>query len=380
MTKVRIFALVATFVFVSVVGYFVVLLARGYKFDTNDFTFNPNGILVVKSNPDGASIYIDGDLKGATNSNLRLSPKTYQVEVKKDGFLTWSKEITIKEEEVTQVTAELFKTAPSLSPITFTGVTNPVVSPDFSKVAYINDGDLWIMSVSTLPIGFSNEPKKVTEKIDVSSTYTFSPNARELLLETKTSAYLLNTSTFTAQVDRVNILSQKALILKQWDDEMEKINTPKIRLLPDKMIEVIRDGSVSFVFSPDDNMVMYTASKSTNIPDNLISQLPGSSTQNQERDIKVGKTYIYDIKEDRNFLISDNNSPLYWLPSSRHLIQADEEKIIIMDYDGTNKQTVFAGGYIAPHAYPFVNVSKLLILTNLGSDSTVTNLYSLSIK
>jgi len=68
------------------------------------------------------------------------------------------------------------------------------------------------------------------------------------------------------------------------------------------------------------------------------------------------------------------------MPTSRHLIESLDGKIVIMDYDGTNRQTVFSGNYIAPHAYPYINASKLLILTNLGSDSQTPNLYSLSIK
>ena len=127
-------------------------------------------------------------------------------------------------------------------------------------------------------------------------------------------------------------------------------------------------------------MVMYTASMEGKIEENLIPPLPGSSTQKEERAIKPGKTYVYDIKEDKNFLVGDESAKLYWLPTSRHLIESRENKIVIMDYDGTNRQTVFSGNYIAPHAYPFVNASKLLILTNLGSDSVVPNLYSLSIK
>ena len=127
-------------------------------------------------------------------------------------------------------------------------------------------------------------------------------------------------------------------------------------------------------------MLMYTASSTANLKSNLIAELPGSSTQKEERDIKVGKTYIYDIKEDKNFMVNDTGRSLYWLPTSRHLVLADTDKIVVMDYDGTNRQTVFSGDYIPPHAYPFVNANKLLILTNFGSPSSTPNLYSLSIK
>lgn len=380
MTKLRIFALVMTFLFVSVVGYFVSLFARGYRFDTVSFKFYPNGILVTKSNPDGASIYINGDLLGATNTNLRLIPNTYDVEIKKDGFLSWKKRMTVKKEEVAQITAELFRTAPSLTPVTFDGASNPVVSEDFSKIAYLNKKGLWIMSVSSLPIGFTNEPKKITDSLDENVKYSFSPDSRQILLESKNGAFLLDTNQYTPQAEKVNVLSQKEKILSEWKTETDKINQNKFKLLPNEIIDILGRKSEKFSFSPDNNMVMYIASAEANININLIPQLPGSSTQKEERDIKVGKTYIYDIKEDKNFIVNDTGRGLYWMPTSRHLILPDDNKIVIMDYDGTNRQTVFSGDYIAPNAYPFVNANKLLILTNLGSSTTTPNLYSLSIK
>lgn len=380
MTKVRVFVLFSTMIIVGVIGYFVALIARGYQFDTVTYKFLANGILVSKSDPDGASIFIDGDLQGATNTNLKLAPKSYDVEIKKNGYISWKKRLTIKKEEVTQITAHLFKVAPSFSPVTFTGAENPVVSNDFSKIAYINNDGLWIMSVSSLPIGFSNEPKKIADAELMGATYIFSPNNRELMLETKQAVYLLSTNEFISQADLVNVASKKEIILKAWKLEKSKKDESELKLVPEDLAEILNKNVSSFVFSPDETMVMYTASRSASIKKDLISKLPGSSTQTEERDIKVGNTYIYDIKEDKNFLVTDTGRSLYWLPTSRHLILPDEKNIIIMDYDGTNRQIVFSGDYIAPHAYPFVNASKLLILTNLGSPSSTPNLYSLSIK
>lgn len=380
MTKLRVLILLATILIVGFVGYFASLIARGYLFDIDSFKFLANGILVVKSEPDGASIFIDGDLRGATNSNIKLAPGSYDVEIKKDGYLTWNKRLTIKKEEVTQVTAQFFKVAPSLSPVTFDGAINPVVSNDFSKIAYTNEDILWVMSVSTLPIGFPNEPKKIADGILKDYTYSFSPDSRQILLVTPQGTYLLNSNEFTPQNQRINISGKIKETLKEWDLEKTKKEDAQLKNLPQDLVEIFKRKVETFSFSPDENMVMYVASSSAELNNNLKTPLPGSSTQKENRDIIEGKTYIYDIKEDKNFLVSEDGIPLYWLPTSRHLIESLDGKIVIMDYDGTNRQVVFSGNYIAPHAYPFVNASKLLILTNLGSDSSTPNLYSLTIK
>ncbi len=380
MTLLRVLILFSTFAIVGTIGYFVALIARGYQFDTNTFTFLENGILVAKSDPDGATILIDGNLKGATNTNLKLAPNAYHVEIKKNGYISWSKELTIKKEEVTQITAHLFKVAPSFSSVTFDGAESPVVSSDFSKIAYTNNEGLWIMSVSSLPIGFPNEPKKITDNITKDDKYVFSPNSREIMLTNRNGTYLLNTNEFVAKNKLVDITLQKELVLNNWSLENKKKIDSELKLLPPEIAEVVEKNTSSFTFSPDETMVMYTASSEAKIKEGLVEKLPGSSTQKEERDIKVGKTYIYDIKEDKNFMVNDNGRSLYWLPTSRHLLLPDEGKIVVMDYDGTNRQAVFSGDYIAPHAYPYVNASKILILTTLGSDSKLPNLYSLSIK
>lgn len=380
MTKLRVFVLFSTMIIVGIVGYFVALVARGYQFDAVNFKFLENGILVAKSDPDGATILIDGNLKGATNTNLKLAPNTYHVEIKKNGYISWSKELTIKKEEVTQITAHLFKVAPSFSSVTFDGAESPVVSSDFSKIAYTNNEGLWIMSVSSLPIGFPNEPKKITDNITKDDKYSFSPNGREIMLTNKNGTYLINTNEFIAKNKLVDITLEKEVVLNNWKMENKKKIDSELKLLPAEIAEVIEKNTSTFTFSPDETMVMYTASSEAKIKEGLVEKLAGSSTQKEERDIKVGKTYIYDIKEDKNFMVNDNGRSLYWLPTSRHLLLPDEGKIVVMDYDGTNRQAVFSGDYIAPHAYPYVNASKILILTTLGSDSKLPNLYSLSIK
>jgi hypothetical protein len=71
---------------------------------------------------------------------------------------------------------------------------------------------------------------------------------------------------------------------------------------------------------------------------------------------------------------------LSWFPNSKNLILAEEGKVTIMDYDGTNRQVVYSGNYVSPYAFPFVNTGKIIILTNLGANSSLPNLYSLSLK
>ncbi len=400
MTKIRVVFFIITLIIVGGLGVFATYYARGYKFDLKTLKFQPNGILVLKSEPDGASVYINGELKTATNANLSIAPGTYDVEVKKDGYFSWYKRLTIEKEVVTQATVSLFKNAPSLSPTTLSGAVNVIMSEDGSKIVFsvlpskstTNDKTgLWTLDTFSLPLGFGSGPKRIADGDMTNATYAFSSDSRQLLLTVSEGIFLIDTGSFTSQNQRVNVASREDEILAEWKAEKENTNQSLIRNLPPELADILSRKAAAFIFSPDDNMIAYTASGSATIPDNLIKPLPGASSQTQERNIQSGRTYVYDIKEDRNFLITDqpvtiSNSDkpeipaLRWMSSSKHLLWAGPNQAVIMDYDGTNRQVVYSGSYVMPSVFPFSNTTKLLILTNLGSPASAANLYTLTVK
>jgi len=380
MAKVRILFFILMVVVVGILGYFVSMYARGYRWSNKTFQFSPSGLFVVNSDPKGAQIYINGALRTAADATIDLPPGNYDVSIKKDGFLPWSKSLTIQKEVVTQIDIFLFPVAGSLSPITFSGATSPVASSDFSKIAYSNSEGLWVTETFNLPIGFSREPRQVTDGDLTGAAWQFSPDGRQILLTTKTGTFLIDTGKFTPQGERINIAGKTKETLDDWQIKKGQVLKAQFQRLPESLRDIFNRKATDIVFSPDENKVLYTASESASIPSNLIKELPGSSTQKQEREIKKGNKYVYDIKEDRNFKVAEPDQVAYWFPTSAHLILPQKDKIVIEDYDGTNGVTVYSGSYTAPYAYPFSNTSRIIILTNLGSNGGAPNLYSLSLR
>jgi len=383
-TKIRVLLFFLGIVVVGLLGYIAVLYARGFRFDVTTLKLQSKGILVVKTNPTGAQVFVNKDLIGASDSNFSLSPATYDVEIRKNGFINWYKRLTIEKETVTEVKADLFKSTPSFAPITKDGATRPVSSDNFSQIAYAGKDGLWILENINFPIGFAKDPRKITDGNLNGATWQFSPDGKELLLKTSGGSFLLEAGKFTPQSQRINISSKENAALETWKKEKETKILTQTRNLPSELQDLLQRKANLIVFSPDETKILYTASASGTLQSNLIKPIPGASTQKEDRDIKIDHTYVYDIKEDRNFLIdpSDNwdKRKLFWLPNSGNLVLAEEGKITIMDYDGTNRQVVFSGGYTPPYVFPYLNGEKLLILTNLGADSQTPNLYSISIK
>lgn len=409
MTKIRVLVLFSTLTIIILFAYLFSLYARGYRFNRQTWRFSPSGLLVVKSNPDAAQIFIDNEVKGVTNNNISLAPGTYDVTIKKEGYYDWYKRLTITKEIVTEASIVLFKKAPSLSAITFSGSIQPTISSDFSKIAYMvpattenvnNDKEgLWVIETINLPLGFSRDPKRITDGNLEETTWQFSPNSREILLNTQQGKYLLDSGTFTPQGKRINLSSQIETLLKTWqNDELVRLSS-QIRSLPEPLKEILKDNSSKVIFSSDETKILYLVSSDFTLPEKLIPTYPGASTQKEERELKANRAYVYDTKEDRNFFIGekDNNSlkncqlktsaillscdsTLTWLPTSGHLLLTNSNKITIMDYDGTNRQEIYSGTYSSPFAFPVASTDRILFLTNLGASDTVPNLYYLGIK
>ncbi len=395
MTKIRLLIFCSTIIVVLVASVVAAMYANGYRFDREKGTFDPNGLLVINSEPNGAQVFVDNVLKTATNATIPLAPGSYEVRLKKDGYLLWSKKVGMQKEEVTQINAYLFPIAPSLSAISFAGSKNPIISPDLTKIAYLvplsSDAEakntqtdeksgLWVLETANLPLGFNREPRKITDGDTKDWNFTWSPDSREIMAETKKATYELDAGQFTSQLARVDIKAQQAKILDNWSLLKKERLAAQLAKLPTKLKDVFEKSTSDITFSPDEEKILYTATASAVVTEGLVPPLPGSSTQTQERNIRPNKKYVYDVKEDRNFTVADDKQITYWMPTSAHLMLPQKDKVIIEDYDGTNKQSVYTGSYVYPYAFPTGSPSRFLILTNFGADSALTNLYSVSLK
>lgn len=405
MVKLRVILFAITILVVGIFGTLAFFYAKGFRFDPENGKISPQGLLVAKSLPDSAELYINGELKSATNVTLSLNPGNYDVKVKKAGYSEWQKRLTIEKEIVTEFTANLFKTTLSLNSVTEGGVLSPSISLDLLKIAYIvpysensrENAGLWVLENTNLPIGFLREPKRLTDGDLRESSYIWSPKGDEIMLTTKKGVYIVDVNKFTPQSQLINISASKDIVINGWVKDYEKIQANHMQGLPEKLTDVLNKSASEVVFSPDDDMILYRAGSDNKLEENIITPFPGASTQKEERSITKGKIYLYDIKEDKNFLIDDGNETiingsfitnplttakrsLTWYPSSRHLVLSEENKVIVMDQDGTNRQVVYSGSYSAPFAFPTQDPSKILILTNLGSIDTIPNFYSVSIK
>ena len=117
----------------------IIAFARGYRIDLKKQSLTPTGIIAVSAYPKASKVYINGQLKGVSDINLTLSPGTYEVELKKDGYTNWKKTVLLKGELVLVLDVLLYPLNPSLSPLTNLAVSRAIPVPQSDKILLFSE-------------------------------------------------------------------------------------------------------------------------------------------------------------------------------------------------------------------------------------------------
>lgn len=392
---------IVTVLIILAVSLVVIAYGRGYRFNFKQKTIGSTGLISATSDPVGASIFIDGKKVGATNTTITVKPGWYTITFVKEGYQPWEKHIRVQGEVVAQANGTLYPSNPSLSAITTSGVANPVLSPDGSKLAYVipetvqatNGAELvqkagiWVLDMVDKPLGLNRDARQIlkNETLNVArAVLSWSPDNKQLMVDVPTAQK--TTASYLIDADKMNDIAKPVYIrqdiINEWDTLTKAKEQEKLSTLTPEFLEVATQSMDIIAFSPDERNILYEATASATIPQIITPPLIGSNSTDDIRDIKPYSIYTYDIKEDRNYLIgSAQELHLQWLPSSRHLITVSKDKIEIMDYDGINRKTVYAGPFWDAFVAPWTTGNKLVILTNLiPTASTLPNLYAINIK
>jgi len=410
------YRLVIFFVFLATV-FLIIAYTRGYRVNLQKKTVTSTGILAISSLPKAAKVYLNEKLIGITDLNLSLEPGEYLVEVKKEGYTSWQKKVKLRGELVVSLEASLFSLNPSFSPLTNLGVKKAVTLDQTDKILiYLEKNDpekdgFYILDVEKKPISFFEPLKLILKKsllplkeVNLEEVYfDFSPDFKEAILNLKEKSYLISLNQENQNLFEVS--TSKQTILNAWQKEKEK-NTQKIlETFKKDFAKIATDSFRILNFSPDKTKVLYQAKKSLTLPLIIKPPLPSSNSTEEKRSLRKDFFYVYDKKEDKNYEIDLVNlinlvdkkdkktssdldhgekleikNFLMWYPDSKHLVFNEKGKILIVNYDGENKQIVYSG----PYEKDFFLVSSrgnLILLINFNPENNpAPDIYEVEIR
>jgi hypothetical protein len=394
--KKSLFMMLFVSVFVVLGTFTIVFFAKGYKITTKGkISFLATGIISATSKPKAASVYIDDKLITATDDTLSLTPGNYQIKIVKDGYLPWQKDIEIKKEVVYQTNTQLFRSSPDLKAITTTGAINPTLSPNGNLVIFSvasasasKDNGLYLLRLSDTAVSlFKNPIEQLSpnyQNIDWSDyLFTFSPNSKQVIAKNtiKNINYLINLTTTINLKNLYDVTARLPIIQQEWKLQEEEIIKAKLEALPLELHPFISTESAkNTLLNNDETKVLYLAQSNGSLKADIITPPPAQSTQAQVRDINKDNFYVYDLEDDTNYLIGSKELlNISWIPNSNNLIYVENQEIKTVEYDNTNKQTLFAGIFNKNNVFTWLDGSKIITLI-APYNNAQENLYSISIR
>ena len=379
--------LITLMIFGVTTGLF--LYSSGYRIDKNPgkkIDFKKTGMIGAKSIPEGAKVYLDGELVTATNGTISgIDPGTHALKIIKNGFAVWEKQINVFAELVTDITAVLVSQSPRLEPLTNTGASFPSISPSLTKLAYFtkdgNSPGVWAIPLQGGLSLFRTTPQAALEDI-TGAVYSdgesieWSPDENKLLVGGSkntiaeiTPFYIVNLATNTTEST-----SSPDLIRSDWAQVLHKKRQDFIDKLDIPV--ALREIAVSpeTAWAHDDKKFLYTVRK-----DNLIEY----RVYNMEKPLPVGEKVDSAVFTTN---ISDVQPKVTWYSDSFHLIlvedfddAAKKGRISLIRIDGTNKVEIYNGALYSDNVYSAPGGDKLIILTGFKSNGQ-TDLYTLGIR
>lgn len=406
--------------------------AKGYRPNIQNRIIQGTGLISLTSYPKSARVIINDRLTTVTDDKLYLTPGDYTIKIEKDGFSPWQKTVPVKSELVTSVDARLFPLIPAISPITFYQVDNVAANPDNTKIAYVvshspvsADNGLYVYSLTGNLLGSQNIQIASADKDYSSAILVWSPDSSQILViftqDTKTgqkiaSSELLSTKSFNQTKDITDVTYRLPLIVSEWQDQLVKINQNSLSLYPDFMTRLLSQSAINVYFSPDKEKVVYSPTQDIKLPANDIgTALPNINSTTETRQLTKGDTYVYDLKEGTNYLITESTNlntvskTLFtttsatlsgnltdieqikaqtdsrfttntsWYGSSQ-LMYSNGQGVAIVDYDNVNPVTVTNAQIKQNFVVASPDYSKLIMLTNINQQPDTFNLMSFDLK
>ncbi|OGY25369.1 MAG: hypothetical protein A2Z11_00750 [Candidatus Woykebacteria bacterium RBG_16_43_9] len=368
----KILGIIAFLIAAAALTVGIAFYARGYRPDLDGRSIQGTGLVSIKSNPDGAKVFINDEEKGTTNVDLpALKPGKYLIKITKDGFSTWEKEVEVKQEAVNQIEAVLFPVAPTLRALTFTGVKNPLTSPVGDKIVFSilepeDKAGIWVLNLSSspLPSFFTRDLASLVSDDDENkfsaASYEFSPDGSQLLVNVGNngSYFLLDTSGDNENPKEVTLDVDK--LKEDWENQLDVSEKKSLEKLG---LEALNLASTltNIDFSPKKDK--FTGRKENGVPV-LFDSDPGLAP-NQE-------PTFYNLPKAKGYL---------WYPDGKHLILVNDASISIMDSDTRNNVTIYTGNFNPDFVAPWTDGSKIVITTSLNTSlRKIPDLYAIELR
>lgn len=354
-----------SFVALVIASIIMLLISRGYYYDFETSSFKKNGAIYVKSIPRDTNIYINNELKKKkTPASISLPEASYKIRIEKDGFIPWSKNISIKEGYVTwENYIFLILEKRTKENITENGIKNYLISPSKNKIAYTDlNNNLWFIDIN------SNSHSKVYSSNNKTKLLGWDNKNEKVLVEDK-GIYLIISNDDTLKIKHIPGKISKIEISKDNNDKVYALSENYLYTSSQDNLMIEEYNIIAF--SQTEKNIYYSKSQ------NKQNELWKASFDFRTKDkILTAKSPIIKIfpsdKERYAYTTKDNNLYLRQNGETEKLYEnvtfgkwSKEDKKLLY---GTNQELRV---YVAESNNPFENKNKIITRLSVPIENCV---------
>lgn len=385
----RVFLFFTTLFFLTAASGLVFLWAQGYSLDRTSGKLEKTGMVLTKSEPDGAKIIVDEILTSATNATLaNLKPGVHKIRLEKEGFVAWEKAVTVKEQMVTEISAVLIPLTPKLLPLTSNGANHPALSSDGSRIAFFNQKEktpgIWLLPLSgrSLLNLTQSSPKLLLADSSPSPIFStglalkWSPDDSELLAQINRQGYYLIDTTQIPS-NHFNATASAEPAETRWSES----ETESRKSLLDK--SPISSETLAAALSPQ---TLWAQNGKRFLYQKETADLIEYRVYDLSDPLPVGGYNDYQtlrVEKEIGLKVS-------WYSDSNHLLlfscqktdsgtECREGTIEIVEINGENRTQIYKGVVYSDQVFPTPDGSQLIILTSFNPEGD-PNLYAISLR
>ncbi|MEK7161354.1 MAG: PEGA domain-containing protein [Patescibacteria group bacterium] len=301
--KYRYLLLLLGFVVFLILAPTIVLYVRGITYDFSKKAFVTTGILAMRLEPKDANIYLNNKLKRESSGDIKfILPGEYDVTVKKDGYFTWSKRLSVESGQVAWG-------SPAYNKI-YLLLKNPLAQKLADNVidAYGESDNLVYLSKSNLniiPMANPTTAKTFPLPFELNKIVTADADLNNIILSASGTKLTLFNKPTEKFLDLSAMFENGAEFGFNGNDIYALSSGTLFSVDPNKKIKNQLFSDVK-AFYFQDNLLYFVQNTSSQKPALYTSKAPFSSSQvllNNLPDFSVGKLFI--TYEKQIFLLAD---------------------------------------------------------------------------
>ncbi len=350
----------------------VILWALGYRIDFKNYKVAQTGILYIKTDQSSFDVFLDGQKTFSNKKTITIKsllPKDYSVKIEKQGYYTWSKDITIDPQKITRQDYIILFPNNLMTDKYVTDMSGYKITPDQSAIIAINGEKNKLQKINLKGKTLSEANLVNIEQFELSDNGSKilakqGPENRFIIVDLEKNGAINEVSNEPENINQITWLpGNNQTLFLVYNGSLYKTNVgdnPMVfSLLKADITNFEFANNQIFYLQTDKNekngtntLSLWTANLALDNPQQLIKDLPVSSYQiipspdGQKIILKENsKGIIYQVRDQKLEKLNENIKAVVWNSTSQKFLSHSDYEIWLSEISNNTINTNLVNRY-----------------------------------